>query len=79
MTGKELLKNVTLLFDSFAGHIFVNWSKVTYPDASVTNGVMHVVNRVLIPKLGLTECEDDESFDKDDDNSDAFKAFFGKN
>ena len=55
----------------------MNWSKVTYPDASVTNGVMHVVNRVLIPKLGLTECEDDESFDKDDDNSDAFKAFFG--
>ena len=60
----------------FAGCTFVNWSKVTYPDGSVTNGVMHVINRVLIPKLGLTECEEDASFEGKDEKSDLYKKFF---
>lgn len=58
------------------GRVFVNWSKVTYPDGSVTNGVMHVINRVLLPKMGLTECEDDASFDGEDDKNDMSKKFF---
>ena len=31
------------------GNVFVNRSKVTQPDVMAANGVIHVVNRVLIP------------------------------
>jgi uncharacterized surface protein with fasciclin (FAS1) repeats len=31
------------------GNVFVNGAKVTTPDVMATNGVIHVVNRVLIP------------------------------
>jgi uncharacterized surface protein with fasciclin (FAS1) repeats len=31
------------------GNVFVNSAKVTMPDVMATNGVIHVVNRVLIP------------------------------
>ena len=30
-------------------NVFVNSSKVTTPDVMATNGVIHVINRVLIP------------------------------
>jgi uncharacterized surface protein with fasciclin (FAS1) repeats len=31
------------------GNVFVNGAKVTSPDVMATNGVIHVINRVLIP------------------------------
>jgi uncharacterized surface protein with fasciclin (FAS1) repeats len=31
------------------GSVFINSSKVTKPDVAASNGVIHVVNRVLIP------------------------------
>ena len=33
-------------------NVFVNTAKVTTPDVMATNGVIHVVNRVLIPPAG---------------------------
>jgi uncharacterized surface protein with fasciclin (FAS1) repeats len=33
-------------------NVFVNTAKVTTPDVIATNGVIHVVNRVLIPPAG---------------------------
>ena len=30
-------------------NVFVNGAKVTSPDVMATNGVIHVINRVLIP------------------------------
>jgi uncharacterized surface protein with fasciclin (FAS1) repeats len=32
-------------------NVFVNRAKVTMPDVMATNGVIHVVNRVLIPPV----------------------------
>jgi uncharacterized surface protein with fasciclin (FAS1) repeats len=33
-------------------NVFVNSAKVTKPDVMATNGVIHVINRVLIPPAG---------------------------
>jgi uncharacterized surface protein with fasciclin (FAS1) repeats len=33
-------------------NVFVNAAKVTKPNVMATNGVIHVVNRVLIPPAG---------------------------
>ena len=33
-------------------NVFVDTAKVTKPDVNATNGVIHVVNRVLIPPAG---------------------------
>ncbi len=33
-------------------NVFVNSAKVTKPDVTATNGVIHVINRVLIPPTG---------------------------
>jgi uncharacterized surface protein with fasciclin (FAS1) repeats len=30
-------------------NVFVNGAKVTTPDVMATNGVIHVINRVLMP------------------------------
>lgn len=32
------------------GNVFVNGAKVTTPDVMASNGVIHVINKVLIPK-----------------------------
>jgi transforming growth factor-beta-induced protein len=32
-----------------SGGVFVNTAKVVTPDVMATNGVIHVINRVLIP------------------------------
>ena len=34
------------------GSVFVNAAKVTTPDVVASNGVIHIVNRVLIPSNG---------------------------
>ena len=51
-----------------SGKVYVNRSRVVYADATVTNGVIHAIDRVLWPR-GLDDlCED--SFDEYDDTSD---------
>jgi uncharacterized surface protein with fasciclin (FAS1) repeats len=32
------------------GNVWVNWSRVTTPDVLATNGVIHIIHRVLIPR-----------------------------
>ncbi|WAR25411.1 hypothetical protein MAR_011115 [Mya arenaria] len=59
-----LLKNKTLL----TSHLRVNYARVVYADASVTNGVMHVIDRVLFPREMNDLCGDDV-MDYDDDSS----------
>jgi uncharacterized surface protein with fasciclin (FAS1) repeats len=43
LAGKHLRIRVA------GGNVFVNNAKVTTPDVKATNGVIHVVNRVLVP------------------------------
>ena len=43
LNGKSVRIKVT------GGSVFVNTAKVTAPDVMASNGVIHVVNRVLIP------------------------------
>jgi uncharacterized surface protein with fasciclin (FAS1) repeats len=44
LNGKSVRIKVT------GGSVFVNTSKVTTPDVMASNGVIHVINRVLIPR-----------------------------
>lgn len=66
---------ITKLF----GRLRVNHSRVTYADGSVSNGVMHVIDRVLFPS-GFDDFCDDAYADYDDDshgNDDLiFKSLF---
>ncbi|WAR25337.1 Y1483-like protein [Mya arenaria] len=75
-----LLKNKTLLTSTLTfisgvnyykeniSHLRVNYARVVYADASVTNGVMHVIDRVLFPREMNDLCGDDV-MDYDDDSS----------
>ncbi|KAH3818698.1 transforming growth factor-beta-induced protein ig-h3-like [Dreissena polymorpha] len=54
------------------GHVRVNHARVVYADASTTNGVMHVIDRVLFPRDSDGFCEDgaldyDDSSDEKND------------
>lgn len=40
----------TWVFKTRSGRVYVNSSRVTGPDVAATNGVAHVINRVLIPR-----------------------------
>jgi uncharacterized surface protein with fasciclin (FAS1) repeats len=40
----------TLIFKSWRGKVYVNKSRVVAADVVATNGVAHVINRVLIPR-----------------------------
>ncbi|HKP20132.1 MAG TPA: fasciclin domain-containing protein [Thermoleophilaceae bacterium] len=44
LNGKRVRIRVT------DGNVFVNRARVTTPDVSASNGVIHVINRVLIPR-----------------------------
>lgn len=44
------------------GNVWVNWSRVTTADVLATNGAIHVINRVLIPR-GFSLDTGDKSFD----------------
>ena len=46
LNGKDVRIRVS------GSNVFVNKAKVTTPDVMATNGVIHVVNRVLIPPAG---------------------------
>jgi uncharacterized surface protein with fasciclin (FAS1) repeats len=50
------------------GMVFVNDAKVVIPDVCTTNGIIHVIDAVLIP--GSDDDDDDDSDDGDDDDSD---------
>lgn len=46
------------------GNVWANWSRVTTADVLATNGVIHVINRVLIPR-GFTLETPNEKFTAD--------------
>ena len=46
LNGKDVRIRVS------SSNVFVNKAKVTKPDVMASNGVIHVVNRVLIPSAG---------------------------
>lgn len=62
------------------GRTYINWSRVTYADGTATNGVIHVISRVLIPKEGENFCgggllgNNDDSVLEEEDS--ASKPFF---
>ena len=49
LTSAKTLNGKTLRIRVSGSNVFVNSAKVTTPDVMATNGVIHVVNRVLIP------------------------------
>jgi uncharacterized surface protein with fasciclin (FAS1) repeats len=49
LTSAKTLNGKTLRIRVAGSNVFVNSAKVTTPDVMATNGVIHVVNRVLIP------------------------------
>jgi len=53
----------------------VNHAKVVYADATVTNGVMHVLDRVLFPKEMDDFC-DDMATDYDDTSAEEINMPF---
>lgn len=42
-----------------SGRTYINKSRVTYADGTATNGVIHVIDRLLFPKDGENFCGDD--------------------
>ncbi|KAL4228540.1 hypothetical protein ACF0H5_011590 [Mactra antiquata] len=65
------------------GRVWVNHSKVTYADGTATNGVIHVIDRVLFPKGSDDICgdviiDDDNSNNSndDDDNISVWRNLF---
>jgi len=49
LTSAKTLNGKTVRIRVAGSNVFVNSAKVTTPDVMATNGVIHVVNRVLIP------------------------------
>jgi uncharacterized surface protein with fasciclin (FAS1) repeats len=49
LTSAKTLNGKTVRIRVAGANVFVNSAKVTTPDVMATNGVIHVVNRVLIP------------------------------
>ena len=47
------------------GNVWVNWSRVTTADVVATNGVIHVINRVLIPRGFSLNDNKAVAYDKD--------------
>jgi uncharacterized surface protein with fasciclin (FAS1) repeats len=46
----ETLQGSKVSIVKWFGNVWVNWSRVTTADVEATNGVIHVINRVLIPR-----------------------------
>ena len=51
-SSAKTLAGTSVRFRVAGSNVFVNTAKVTMPDVRATNGVIHVVNRVLIPPAG---------------------------
>ena len=49
LTSAKTLNGKSVRIKVTGGSVFVNSAKVTKPDVLASNGVIHVVNRVLIP------------------------------
>jgi uncharacterized surface protein with fasciclin (FAS1) repeats len=49
LTSAETLSGKSVRIRVVGSNVFVNKSKVTKPDVMASNGVIHVVNRVLVP------------------------------
>ena len=49
LTSAKTLSGKNVRIRVAGSNVFVNSSKVTTPDVMATNGVIHVINRVLIP------------------------------
>ncbi|XP_052780939.1 transforming growth factor-beta-induced protein ig-h3-like [Mya arenaria] len=64
----KTLNGASVKITKMFGHLRVNYARVVYADASVTNGVMHVIDRVLFPREMNDLCGDDV-MDYDDDSS----------
>ena len=52
LTSAKTLSGKSVRIRVSGMNVFVNAAKVTKPDVMATNGVIHVVNRVLIPPAG---------------------------
>ena len=49
LTSAKTLNGKSVRIRVSGSNVFVNTAKVTTPDVMATNGVIHVINRVLIP------------------------------
>jgi uncharacterized surface protein with fasciclin (FAS1) repeats len=49
LTSAKTLDGARIRIRAVGGHVFVNAAKVTTADVRASNGVIHVINRVLIP------------------------------
>ena len=49
LSSAKTLNGKSLRIRVVGSNVFVNNARVTKPDVMATNGVIHVVNRVLIP------------------------------
>jgi uncharacterized surface protein with fasciclin (FAS1) repeats len=49
-TGAKTLNGKRVRFRVRGGDVFVNRAKVTTADVTASNGVIHVINRVLLPR-----------------------------
>jgi uncharacterized surface protein with fasciclin (FAS1) repeats len=49
LKSAKTLNGKSVRIRSVDGSVFVNSSRVTKPDVNASNGIIHVVNRVLIP------------------------------
>lgn len=52
LTSATTLNGKNIRIRTLGANVFVNTAKVTMPDVMASNGVIHVVNRVLIPPAG---------------------------
>jgi transforming growth factor-beta-induced protein len=60
----ETLEGSKLRIIKWFGNVWVNWSRVTTADVLATNGVIHIIDRVLIPR-GFTLETKNSSYDTD--------------
>jgi uncharacterized surface protein with fasciclin (FAS1) repeats len=60
----ETLEGSQVRIIKWFGNVWVNWSRVTAADILATNGVIHVINQVLIPR-GFTLEMDGITYDSE--------------
>jgi transforming growth factor-beta-induced protein len=53
LTSAKTLEGSSVLIKVNKGGVFVNQAKVTTPDVMASNGVIHVINKVLIPPKNI--------------------------
>jgi len=50
VTEAKTVQGQTVKIDATMGHVMVNGAKVATADIQATNGVIHVIDSVLLPK-----------------------------